>query len=591
MKLRWPSVTQLAVFAASMVVFAAGGHFAAREVIERQQSKQLEELTEVALRRSELAVDFGEATLEELAKRGALNCTPESLQAVRLQIYQRPAVKDIRLVDREGSVICSAYSETLEFDAGRVDRSDMLQSKDNRVLLFRVDQFNGVALGVLRDIDDRNSIVAILGINSYLLDIMPLELRAHSDVLLELSNGSDVGAFFLKRPAESAQMVSFGSVSSQYPLRASIRVESSALQDWNNESYWPIMLIALGLGAVFGVLLTRTTARLEGPIADIDRGLARHEFTPYYQPTFDLNIGAILGCEVLARWIRNDGSIIPPMSFIPLAESSGRIELMTWQLLETALAELFPRLRDDKHFKMSINVSPRHLLSDGFIETLRRIVVGAGVSPSQVVLEITERNELPDLEKAACVVKDLREQGFRVAMDDVGVGHSGLSQMKGLGANTIKIDKFFIDSITQDGSAATIIQTLTGLARDLQMTVIAEGIETPEQVRALIKCGVEEGQGYLVSPPLPFSKFDELMEIHAARGSRGSSGGAGRAGCQDRDPIGLDWITISFPCWGVVVPREWLWWMSREKPRRAPGAHAAPRVRIMPGLLLHHLAA
>jgi len=517
MKPRWPSVTQLAMLVASIVVFAAGGHFAARAVIDRQQSKQLEELTEVALRRSELAVDYGVATLEELAKRGALNCAPESLQAVRLQMYQRPAVKDIRLVDREGSVICSAYSETLEFDAGRVDRSDMLWSGDNRALLFRVDQFSGVALGVLRDIDDRNSIVAILGISSYLLDIMPLELRAHSDVLLELSNGSDVGTFFLKPLAEAAPMESFGSVSSQYPLRATIRVESSALQNWNSEAYWPIMLIALGLGAAFGVLLTRTTARLEGPIADIDRGLARREFRPFYQPIFDLNTGAIRGCEVLARWIRNDGSIVPPMSFIPLAESSGRIELMTWQLLDTALTDLRPRLRQDKQFKMSINVSPRHLLGDGFIETLRRIVVGARVSPRQLVLEITERSELPDLEKAAGVVKGLREYGFRVAMDDVGVGHSGLSQMKDLGANTIKIDKFFIDTITQDESTATIIQTLARLASDLQMTVIAEGIETAEQVQALIKCGVEEGQGYLVSPPLPFSKFDELVEIRAAK--------------------------------------------------------------------------
>jgi len=517
MKLRWPSVTQLAMLVASLVAFAVGGHLTARAVIDRQQSKQLEELTEVALRRSELAVDFGAATLEELAKRGALNCTPESLQAVRLQIYQRPAVKDIRLVNRDGSVICSAYSETLEFDAGRVDRSDMLTSTDNRVLLFRVDQFNGVALGVLRDIDDRNSIVAILGINSYQLDIMPLELRGHSEVLLELSNGADVGTFFLKRPAAAAPLASFGSVSGQYPLRATIRVERSALQNWNSELYWPIMLIALGLGTAFGVLLTRTTARLEGPIADIDRGLAGREFKPFYQPTFDLNSGAIRGCEVLVRWIRRDGSVIPPMSFIPLAESSGRIELMTWQLLESALTDLFPRLREDRHFKMAINVSPRHLMTDGFIETLHRITIGARVSPRQIVLEITERNELPDLEKAAGIVKALRDLGFRVAMDDVGVGHSGLSQMKGLGANTIKIDKFFIDSITQDGSAATIIQTLTRLARDLQMTVIAEGIETAEQVQALIKCGVEEGQGYLVSPPLPFAKFDELVQTHAAR--------------------------------------------------------------------------
>lgn len=517
MKLRWPSVTQIAMVAASLAAFMTGGHFAAKAVIEGQQSRQLEELTDVALRRSEVAVDFGAAALDELAKRGPLNCDPASLQAVRLQVYQRSAVKDIRLVNRDGSVICSAYSETLEFDNGWVDRPEMLLSKDNNLLLFRVDQFSGAALGVLRDIDERNSLVAILGINSYLFDIMPAELRAHSEVLLELNNGSEVGRFVLKRHAEFARLVSFNNVSSCYPLHATIRVEHSALQRWNSEAYWPTMMIALGLGALFGLLLTKTTVRLEGPIADIDRGLARREFKPFYQPTFDLRTGAILGCEVLARWIREDGTIIPPMSFIPLAESSGRIEPMTWQILETALKELYPRLREDKQFKLSINVAPRHLVSDGFIETLRRVVLGTKVSARQIVLEVTESNELPDLDRAAAAVKELRELGFRVAMDDVGVGHSGLSQMKGLGANTIKIDKFFVDTITEGGSAATIVQTLARLARDLHMTVIAEGIETVEQVQALIGCGVEEGQGYLISPPLPFGKFDELVEIRQSR--------------------------------------------------------------------------
>jgi sensor c-di-GMP phosphodiesterase-like protein len=517
MKLRWPSVTQLAMVAASVVAFVTGGHFTAKAVIESQQSRQLEELTDVVLRRSEVAVDFAAATLDELAKHGTLNCDPASLQAVRLQVYQRSAVKDIRLVNRDGSVICSAYSETLEFDNGWVDRPDMLSSDDKRLLLFRVDQFSGVALGVLRDIDEKNSLVAILGINSYLFDVMPAELRAHSEVSLELNNGSDVGLFSLKPSSEFSQFVSFSNASFRYPLHATIRVERSALQQWNNEAYWPTMLIALGLGAVFGLLLTRTTARLEGPIADIDRALARREFKPFFQPTFDLRTGAILGCEVLARWIREDGTIIPPMSFIPLAESSGRIEPMTWQILATALKELYPRLREDKHFKLSVNVVPRHLLSDGFIETLRRVVVGAKVSARQIVLEVTERNELPDLKRAAAVVKELRELGFKVAMDDVGVGHSGLSQMKGLGANTIKIDKFFVDSITEDGSTATIVEMLVRLAKDLHMTVIAEGIETVEQVQALIACGVEEGQGYLVSPPLPFAKFDELVEIHRSR--------------------------------------------------------------------------
>ena len=170
------------------------------------------------------------------------------------------------------------------------------------------------------------------------------------------------------------------------------------------------------------------------------------------------------------------------------------------------------------------------MLSDGFIETLRRVVAGAKVSARQIVLEVTERNELPDLKRAAAVVKELRELGFRVAMDDVGVGHSGLSQMKGLGANTIKIDKFFVDTITEDGSAATIVEMLVRLARDLHMTVIAEGIETVEQVQALIACGVEEGQGYLVSPPLPFAKFDELVEIQPIKSVCRGDSSAGRAG-------------------------------------------------------------
>ena len=236
MKLRWPSVTELALVAASLVAFATGGHFAAKAVIEGQQSRQLEELTDVALRRSEVAVDFGAATLDEIAKRGPLNCDPVSLQSVRLQVYQRSGVKDIRLVNRDGSVICSAYSETLEFDNGWVERPQMSHSKDSQLLLFRVDQFSGVALGVLRDIDQRKSLVAILGMNSYLLDIMPAELRAHSEVVLELDNGSEIGRFALKGHADISQLISFNNVSSHYPLHATILVEANALQRWNSQA-------------------------------------------------------------------------------------------------------------------------------------------------------------------------------------------------------------------------------------------------------------------------------------------------------------------------------------------------------------------
>lgn len=506
-----PKLSLAALVLVGMATFGLAGHFAATRFIHDQQARQLNELTEVVLRRSEFAVDYAAASLDELAGRGLARCDAASLQAIRLHVYQRSAVKDVRLVNADGSVICSAYSETLEFDKGWVDRADMLASRDSKLMVFRVEQFGGDALGVLRDIGDKKALVAILGINASLFDITPSELRAHSEVLLSLQSGAQLGEFALDADKALRHPVAFEQSSSRYPLRTVIRVDKTALSTWNSEAYWPAMTVSLALGVLFGVLLSRTR-RTEGPVADLDRGLARGEFMPYFQPIFKLRTGEITGCEILARWLRENGSVVPPMNFIPLAESSGRIQGMTWQILGRALSDLQPHLKADKEFKLSFNVVPEHLLSAGFVDTLRSTVAAARVSARQIVVEVTERDELDDLARAAAVVIELRDYGFRVAIDDVGVGHSGLSRLKGLGANTIKIDKFFVDTITVDASTTTIVEMLVALARDLHMTVVAEGVETEDQVRALIACGVDEGQGYLVAPPLPSKKFIELLE-------------------------------------------------------------------------------
>jgi sensor c-di-GMP phosphodiesterase-like protein len=517
MKSLRPNILLLLIVLGSLASFGIAGHFAAEAFIGHQQSRQLNELAEIVVRRSELAVDFAAESLDELTRRGLVNCEAASLQAIRLHVYQRSAVKDVRLVNPDGSVICSAYSETLEFDKGWADRSDMLVSANAHVLLFRVEQFGGDALGVLRDVDHQKSLVAILGINSSLFDIMPAELRGQSEVVLGLNNGEKLGQFSLTQNNAFADALDFTKTSQRYPFRATIHLARGALSQWNNEIYWPAMMVALALGLVFGLLLT-SMKRLEGPVADLDRALMRNEFKPFFQPTFDLRSGKIVGCEVLARWITKDGAVIPPMNFIPLAESSGRIQQLTWQILSAALKEMQPHLRQNRDFKLSVNVVPGHMLSVDFIDTLRRVVIGARVSARQVVLEITERDELHDLDHAADVVRQLRDYGFKVAIDDVGVGHSGLSHLKGLGANIIKIDKFFVDTITEDASTAVIVEMLVRLAQDLHMGVIAEGIETEDQMRALLACGVEHGQGYLVAPPLPFEKFRELLSRHSSVG-------------------------------------------------------------------------
>ena len=234
-----PKFTMAALVLASMAAFALAGHIATTRVIQNQQAHHLDELTEVVLRRSEFAVDFAAASLDELAGRGLATCDPASLQAIRLHVYQRSAVKDVRLVNSDGSVICSAYSETLEFDKGWVERGDMLASRDSRLMLFRVEQFGGDALGVLRDIGKNKALVAILGVNANLFDIMPAELRAHSEVLLALNNGAQLSEFRIDAGKALPQPVEFAKNSTRYPLRAQPNSGWMIMPDSKRACCWP----------------------------------------------------------------------------------------------------------------------------------------------------------------------------------------------------------------------------------------------------------------------------------------------------------------------------------------------------------------
>jgi EAL domain-containing protein (putative c-di-GMP-specific phosphodiesterase class I) len=175
---------------------------------------------------------------------------------------------------------------------------------------------------------------------------------------------------------------------------------------------------------------------------------------------------------------------------------------------------------EDRHFKIAFNISPAHLLANNFAEDLRQIARGAGVSPRQIIIEITERQEITDMPMAIAVLAELRDRGFRIAFDDVGTGHNGLSYMQKMGADIIKIDKFFVDSIAISRAAKVLVEMLVNVGRELNMTTVAEGIESEEQAALLRACGVDQGQGYLVSRPLPIRVFLDLVESPAASSLR-----------------------------------------------------------------------
>jgi len=237
------------------------------------------------------------------------------------------------------------------------------------------------------------------------------------------------------------------------------------------------------------------------PIAEMERALEDRQFVPYYQPMVNLRTGAIVGAEVLIRWRKPDGSLVPPAAFIPLAESSGLILEMTRALMTAARDELAPFLGSRPRVGLSFNLTADHFSNQRIVAEIREIFAGSPIRLSQIVLELTERQPLEDLDTARRVIAALQELGCKIAIDDVGTGHGGLSYMLKLGVNYLKIDKMFVDAIGTERYSTTIIETLIDLARNMRMEICAEGVETFEQVKYLRDRGISMAQGYAFARP------------------------------------------------------------------------------------------
>jgi sensor c-di-GMP phosphodiesterase-like protein len=268
---------------------------------------------------------------------------------------------------------------------------------------------------------------------------------------------------------------------------------------------------AIGLVIVGGALLIPARRR-DNPVAELERALEHGQLVPYFQPVVDIVTGRLRGAEVLMRWRKPDGSLALPATFIPLLESSGLILAATRALMVKARDELVAAYAGRPHLKLGFNLAAAHFADETIVDDVRRIFGESPLRLRQVMLEVTERQPLENLTETRRIVAALQGLGVGIAIDDVGSGHSGLSYMLKLGVDSIKIDKIFVDAIGSDGNSTTIIETLIELARNLRMEIIAEGVESFEQVVVLRELGIRSAQGYVFAPPLPASSYLQLIE-------------------------------------------------------------------------------
>jgi EAL domain-containing protein (putative c-di-GMP-specific phosphodiesterase class I) len=249
--------------------------------------------------------------------------------------------------------------------------------------------------------------------------------------------------------------------------------------------------------------------------ADLRKALERQELTLEYQPVVVLATLEITGVEALVRWRHPERGPVPPSTFIPLAEEAGLIGALGRQVLSAACGQArrwqleHPRCAD---LKLSVNLSPRQLQADGLIDEVREALATSGLPPSTLVLELTEGAMMNDAEAAITKLHGLKALGVGLAVDDFGTGYSSLSYLQRFPIDILKVDRAFVNEIDTKDEQASLVAAIMSLSRSLRLHAVAEGVETPTQVEALIALGCRYAQGYHFARPMPAPALGPILE-------------------------------------------------------------------------------
>ena len=258
----------------------------------------------------------------------------------------------------------------------------------------------------------------------------------------------------------------------------------------------------------------RQRTRLFGELRE---ALSRERLDIWFQPQFCLRTGKLSGAEALARWIRPDGSMVPPGDFIPLAEQSGLIKPLGELMLRRFFASA-AQLRDQGlDLRCSVNLSARNLVDPQTLSVLAKLLAGSGVPANRVVVELTESSFADEPEFLMRTAFELRSMGIRQSIDDFGTGYSSLAYLRELPVDELKIDQVFLRQFDETGRSASLVRAMIGVAHTLGLEVVAEGVENEAAERFLVRHGCDFGQGFLYAPAMPLDQFVDYARRTAPR--------------------------------------------------------------------------
>jgi len=480
-----------------------------------QAEERLQSLVTRTLAHAEAVFADAADGLARVVPRIGETCDRGTRELLAETVAAATYLKSLLVLDAAGTPVCGSGEIPASFPAGL----HYLPTRAERIAIAVDSQNDGQrATTHLRWTDGARAIVASLGPDAHHLDIVPAEWRATAIGSVTMGPSTTIGTLpaatdlAARATAANGHLLVATARSEAFPVAVTLSVPFEAV--WASHRTLATLIHMGGgvMGLAFLAMTVQLARRRETVEDSLERALARDEFVPFYQPVFDIQSGTLVGCEVLIRWRKPDGTMIPPGAFIQNAEESGLAIPMTRRLMQKSRDEMGRAYAPRPQLKLAFNLFADHFSDFTTVEDIRDIFRSGGIRYGQIVLEVTERYPLPNLNRAKVAITGLQELGCRVALDDAGTGHGGLAYLQKLGMDQIKIDKLFVDTITPTSTTAPIVDSLVDLGRSLNMEIVAEGVETMDQLRYLKMRGVQCAQGFLFARPLPGPDYLRLIE-------------------------------------------------------------------------------
>jgi diguanylate cyclase len=255
--------------------------------------------------------------------------------------------------------------------------------------------------------------------------------------------------------------------------------------------------------------VTHERVKLESELHEALRG---GQFELHYQPKVDTATGRINSAEALIRWRHPQRGLLPPAEFIPVAEECGLLDAIgEWVLLEACRQGRIWQQRGPRALRIAVNLAPSQFRLVDLVSQIRRALDASGLDPTLLEIELTETAVMSDAEESVHILEAISRMGVLVSVDDFGTGYSSMSYLRRFPIDKLKIDRCFVEQMTARREDASIVGAIISLAHSLSLKVIAEGVETPEQLQLLAKLGCDQYQGFFFSPALVPAKFEELL--------------------------------------------------------------------------------